>query len=263
MPDILLTNDDGYKSAGFFPLLKELSKDFSVVAVAPDEERSWIGKAITTKRTLRLNKVKLREFDVYTLNGTPADCVQIGLYNVLDSFPTMVVSGINQGLNIGHARILSSGTIGATMEASIEGVHALASSMRIPMEIKKTLDLFDEKNHSVFEQAAKITAKLTRILIKREFDDDVDLFSVNIPFDASIDSGIQITKPFKEPYGKLFYEKDGGYELVTPRIVFEKMQKQTDLKAISEGKISITPIHLDLFSKNSLKRVEHDLLNSW
>jgi len=263
MTDILLTNDDGYKSAGFLPLLKELSKEFSVVVVAPTKEKSWIGKAITTKKGLKLKKVKLDGFEIFTINGTPADCVQIGLYNVLDSFPKMVVSGVNQGANVGHARILSSGTIGAAMEASIEGVMALASSLRIPREIKKTLDLFDEKNYVVFENAAKITAKLAKLLIDKEFDNDVDLFSANIPFNVSLDTGIEITKPFKNPYGKLFYEEEDGFILRTPNLDFENLQDGTDLKALSEGKISLTPISLALFSNSSIKKVEQTIKNEW
>ena len=122
MADILLTNDDGYRSVGFLPLLKELSKQFSVVAVAPSEEKSWIGKSISARKELTIQKVKLGDFDIYSLNGTPADCVQVGLYDVLDNKPKLVISGINTGDNVGHARILSSGTVGAAMEASIDGV---------------------------------------------------------------------------------------------------------------------------------------------
>ena len=263
MTDILLTNDDGYKSAGFLPLLKELSKEFSVVAVAPDKERSWIGKAVTTKKVLKLKKMKRDGFEIFTTNGTPADCVQIGLYNVLDSFPKMVVSGVNQGANVGHARILSSGTIGAAMEASIEGVMALASSLRIPRETKKTLNLFDKKNCVVFENPANITVKLVKILIDKKFDDDVDLFSVNIPYDVSSDAEIEITKPFKEPYGKLFYEKEDGFVLSTPSLDFRNLKDGTDLKAIYEGKISFTPISLALFYDSSLKKLEQIIKKEW
>jgi len=263
MIDILLTNDDGYKSAGFLPLLRELSKEFSVVTVAPDREKSWIGKAVTKTKPLDLKKVKLKGFDIFTINATPADCVQIGLYNVLDSLPKMVVSGINQGSNVGHARILSSGTVGAAMEASIEGVKALASSLRIPRDTKKDIDLFDEKNYVVFENAAKMTVKLTKILIDKNFDDDVDLFSVNMPFNISLDAGIQITKPFKEPYGKLFYEEEDGFVLRTPHLDFENLQDGTDLKALSEGKISLTPISLDLFKEGSIEKVEKLIKNQW
>jgi 5'-nucleotidase len=263
MTDILLTNDDGYKSAGFLPLLKELSKEFSVVAVTPDREKSWIGKAITTKKVLKVRRVKRDGFEIATTNGTPADCVQIGLYNILDSFPKMVVSGINQGANVGHARILSSGTVGAAMEASIEGVKSIASSLRIPLEVKKKTNLFDPKNYWLFEDASKITAKIIKILMEKEFDDGVDLFSVNVPPGATIDSDIEITRPFKEAYGKLFHETDDGFVLTTPRLEFKNLQEGTDLKALSEGKISLTPISLALFSEHSIKKVRESIKNEW
>lgn len=264
MPEILLTNDDGYNSAGFFPLLKELSKDFSVFSITPDTERSWIGKAITTKKELKLTKIKKCNHEIFLLNGTPADCIQVGFYNILEKKPKLVLSGINQGSNVGSARILSSGTIGAAMEASIEGVCAIASSLRIPMEIKKDLDLFDEKNFVYFQNAAKITAKLTKILIDTKFDNSVDFFSINIPYDATLESEIAITKPFKDPYGQLFHiKKEGSFFHKTPRLEFKNLKKGTDLKALSEGKISITPISLDLILKDSIKKFEQIIMNNW
>jgi 5'-nucleotidase len=263
MTDILLTNDDGYRSAGFLPLLKQLSKEFSVVAIAPDEERSWIGKAITSRKTLNAKKVNVHGVELYSLNGTPADCVQIGLYTILDSFPKMVISGINQGVNIGHARILSSGTIGAAIEASIHGVPSLASSILIPSDKKKDLDLFDEKNFILFDQASRITSKIATILVQDIIEEDIDLFSINIPFDATIGSTLKITKPFRESYGRLFYEKDEGYTLKTPQIIYENMRENTDLKALYEGNISLTPINLDLTRDDLLKRVEQRIIKHW
>src|SRR3989344_3881178 len=188
MANILLTNDDGYNSVGFLPLLKELSKEFSVVTVAPTKEMSWIGKSITTKQELELKKIKLGKFNIFTLNGTPADCVQVGLYDVAEKRPTLVVSGINIGENIGYGRILSSGTVGAAMEASIDGVKAISSSLYIPPEIKKKTNFFDPKNHLMFENAAKITLKVIKILNKKKLGKNVDLVSVNIPYKATIDS---------------------------------------------------------------------------
>jgi 5'-nucleotidase len=264
MPDILLTNDDGYNSSGFYPLLNELSKHFSVFSITPDTEKSWIGKAITTKKELKLTKIKKENFQIFLLDGTPADCVQVGFYNILKTKPKLVLSGINQGSNVGSARILSSGTIGAAMEASIDGVMAIASSLRIPLEIKKTLNLFDEKNYTYFENAAKITTKLTKILIDKKFDNGVDLFSINIPFDATLDSEIAITKPFKDSYGQLFYLKENGSIFhKTPRLEFKNLKEGTDLKALSEGKISITPISLDLVLNDSFKKVEQTIIDSW
>ena len=263
MPDILLTNDDGCKSAGFFPLLKELSKHFSVVSLTPDNEKSWISKAVTTKEKLRITSIKKEDLEIFLLNGTPADCVQIGLYNMLKTKPKIVVSGINLGSNVGHARILSSGTVGAAMEASIEGVKSIATSLRIPLEIKKTLDLYNEKTYPFFENAAKITTKLTRLLIDKDFGVDADLFSINIPYDATLESEIEIAKPFKEPYGQLFHKKDDYFVHRTPRLEFKNLKDGTDLKALSEGKISITPISLSLFSEKPLKKFEKLLKKEW
>ena len=264
MPDILLTNDDGHNSAGFFPLLKELSKLFSVFSITPDTEKSWIGKAITQKKELKLTKIKKENYEIFLLDGTPADCVQVGIYNILKTKPKLVLSGINQGSNVGTARILSSGTIGAAMEASIEGVRAIASSIRIPLEIKKSLNLYDEKNYVYFENAAKITAKLTKILINLKFDTGVDLFSINIPLDATVDSEIAVTRPFKGGYGQLFHLKENGSIFhKTPRLEFKNLKEGTDLKALSEGKISVTPICLDLILKDSLKKVEQIIFDKW
>ena len=100
MTNILLTNDDWFDSVWFFPLLKELSKDFCVNCVAPDSEKSWVWKSISREKELSLNKVKIKDFDIFTLDWTPADCVQIGLFNILQKKPKMVVSGINTGNNM-------------------------------------------------------------------------------------------------------------------------------------------------------------------
>ncbi|HLD96956.1 MAG TPA: 5'/3'-nucleotidase SurE [Candidatus Nanoarchaeia archaeon] len=263
MADILLTNDDGYRSVGFLPLLKELSKQFSVVAVAPSEEKSWIGKSISARKELTIQKVKLGDFDIYSLNGTPADCVQVGLYDVLDNKPKLVISGINTGDNVGHARILSSGTVGAAMEASIDGVKSLASSLYLSLEIKKSTDFNNPENYKMFENAAKITAKLAAVLIDKDFGVGVDLVSLNIPFDATIHAPLAVTVPFREPYGKLFHKKGENFIHVNPDLDFKNLEEGTDIKALSEGKLSITPLSLEMVSKGSLKRFGRLVKEGW
>jgi len=262
MTDILVTNDDGYHSAGFIPLVRELLKDYSVVAVAPDRGRSWIGKAITTKTKLELKKIKREGVELYTLSGTPADCVQVGLYDIVDTRPRLVVSGINFGLNIGHARILSSGTIGAAMEAAIDGLPAIAVSLQIPMTMRGKIDFYDAKSYPVFENAAKITVKLIKKINHRRFD-DVDLFTVNVPFDATVDTEVAVTTPYKKPYGRLFHRNEGKYLQRTPPVEFTDIQEGTDLQAINEGKISVTPISLSLTPKNSSKHIEDAIKSDW
>jgi len=262
MTDILVTNDDGYNCSGFVPLVRALRKEYSVVAIAPDRGRSWIGKAITTKTELELKNIQRDSVDLYTLSGTPADCVQIGLYDLVETRPKQVVSGINFGLNIGHARILSSGTIGAAMEAAIDGVPAIAVSLQVPMHVRGKIDFYNSKSYSVFENAAHITLKLIKKINFRRFD-DVDLFSVNIPFEATVDTDIEITTPFKKPYGRLFHQTKGKFLQRTPPVEFTKMLEGTDLKAIHEGKISMSPINLSLTPHSSLQEVKSVITSEW
>jgi 5'/3'-nucleotidase len=263
MTDILITNDDGYKSAGFVPLIKELSKIYSVTAVVPDRGRSWVGKAITTKKQLRLKKITYEGVDMFLLDGTPADCVQIGLYDVVDTRPKMVISGINIGLNIGQARTLSSGTICAAIEGAIDGVRAIASSLSIPLKIRdKKIDFYKPENYHYFENAAKITTKVTSIIENRTFD-GVDLFSLNIPFDATVDTPLEITTLFKTRYGRLFHKIGKKFIHSTPPIVYKNMEEHSDLKALSENIISLTPMNISFGSCHSFQTVKNIFEQEW
>jgi 5'-nucleotidase len=263
MTDILITNDDGYKSAGFVPLVRELSKKYSVTAVVPTRGRSWIGKAITTKKELRIKKIMYQGVDMFLLDGTPADCVQIGLYDVVDTRPKMVISGINIGLNIGRARTLSSGTIGAAIEGSIDGVRAIASSLSIPIKMRDNeTDFYHPKNYRFFENAAQITIKVASIIIEKTFD-GVDLFSLNIPFDATIDTPLTITTLFKTRYGRLFHKKRKTFIHQTPPVEFKNMEENSDLRAIHDNKISLTPMNISFAAQHSYDNVQHVFKEKW
>jgi 5'-nucleotidase len=263
MTDILMTNDDGYKSAGFVTLIKELSKKYAVTTVVPDRGRSWIGKAITTKKELKIKNITYNGVEMFLLNGTPADCVQIGLYDVVDTRPKMVISGINIGLNIGQARTLSSGTIGAAIEGSIDGVRSIASSLSIPLALRnKNIDFYNSKSYPLFENAARITTKVTTIIMNRAFD-SVDLFSLNIPFHATVDTPLEITTLFKTRYGRLFHKKGNKFFHETPPIQFKNMEEKSDLKALSENKISLTPMNISFAAYQSLQNVEQVFQKEW
>src|SRR5215472_1710409 len=116
MKHILLTNDDSYLCAGFYPLLTELRKRHEVTAIAPKEQKSWVGKSVSAHKNVKVQKIAFEDTNVFAVEGTPADCVQIGIYGILPKRPDLVASGINAGENVGHGRILSSGTVGAAME---------------------------------------------------------------------------------------------------------------------------------------------------
>jgi 5'-nucleotidase len=265
-PTILLTNDDGYQSIGFYPLLSELSKDFSVTAVVPSGPRSWIGKSISAHEEVTIDKHRLHDSTIYLCSGTPADCVQIGLYDILKVKPACVVSGINIGVNIGHGRILSSGTIGAAMEAAIDGVFAISSSYHIPSSTRAHTDFFDQENYSIFENAAQITHKFVQLVLSKELPKDIDIVTLNIPYEASADTSLKIAKPFRQPYGQLFQKTGNAYTHREPNVDLVDIgipEEGSDLNALLEGHISVTPINLELSSKNSISVLEKIIIPDW
>jgi len=263
MTDILLTNDDGYKSIGFHPLQRELLKEHMVTSVVPSSERSWIGKSLTLGRKLKPVQVTHEGLDLFAIDATPADCVQIGIHGICKIKPKILVSGINIGLNTGHARILSSGTIGAAMEAAIAGVKSIAASLYMRPAFKKKIGLFDPKNYGVYDNAAKITAKLVRLLVDYKFDEKTDLVSINIPYEATVDTPFVITRPIKTTYGQVFEKEGDSFALKQKPIELDDCINGTDLCAIKDGKISITPINLDLYHPESLTRLNEYLEGKW
>ena len=127
--NILLTNDDGIHAPGIFAIKHALEKIADVLVVAPDTERSAVGHAITLSDPLRVNEIhKENLFFGYAVNGTPADCVKLGLSCLSEKSIDVVVSGINMGLNTA-TNILYSGTVSAAAEAVIMGIPGLAVSL--------------------------------------------------------------------------------------------------------------------------------------
>lgn len=262
MADILLTNDDGYKSVGLYALYKELSLYFNVVVVAPLEQKSWQGKSITANKELSIEKTKVNDMTAYIVNGTPADCVQLGIYEIFQKKPRWVVSGINIGANIGHGRILSSGTAGAGMEAAIDGIHAIMSSIYLP-EIKSNQGIFDENNLGLLENPAKATTKIVKILFNKKLHNDIDIISINMFSPVSPNSKFEITNLHKDPYGKLFHRKGAKFHHLTPSIKVHRALEGTELNALLQNKISITPISLELTSQRSKKSLEDIIGKEW
>jgi 5'-nucleotidase len=263
MTDILITNDDGYKSAGLIPLIRELSKIYSVTAIVPDRGRSWVGKAITTKKKLKLKKITYQGVELFLLTGTPADCVQIGLYDIVNTRPKLILSGINIGLNIGRARTLSSGTIGAVIEGAIDGVRGIATSLSIPMEMKDNkTDFYHPKNYPLFENAARITTKVSSIIMKTAFN-GVDLFSLNIPFDATVNTPLMITTLFKTRYGRLFHKDGKTFLHQTPPIQYTDMEDFSDLKALHDNAISLTPMNISFQPPTSVATLQNIIKQEW
>ena len=224
MKTILVTNDDGYTSAGYVSLLQALSKEYHIIAVVPSTKKSWIGKAVTAYDTLKITPLSYEGFELYTINGTPADCVQIGLYHIMNSRPDAVISGINLGTNIGTARLLSSGTIGAAMEATLASIPSIAFSLSIPKDIRRTHDLYSKTSVPLFHSAAEIAQKLSRTLLESNLTKKI--FSVNMPYQATISSTLEITIPFDVGYGPLFQVSEKQITHVVPPVEYTDMKKE-------------------------------------
>lgn len=263
MADILLTNDDGFESIGFYPLYRELAKDFEVVAIAPDKQKSWQGKSITKKKSLTLKKKKLSNLEVYVLDGTPADCVQVGLYELALERPKLIVSGINIGSNLGCGKVLSSGTAGAGMEAAIDGIRAIASSLHLTEEDDREINYFHRDYYYIYDNAAKITAKIVKAIIDQELESDVDLLAINIPKKATMESDFLITSLYRERYGQLFFREGNKFIHKNPPMKLDQAAEGTDFYAINHNKISVTPISIDLTSRSSKEKLDQVIRSKW
>jgi len=127
--NILLTNDDGIYAPGLEALYRQLVVGHTVSVIAPDREQSAVGHGITLNAPLRVNRISLNNsFQGYAVSGTPADCIKMGVLEILDVRPDMVISGINPGANVG-VNINYSGTVAAAKEATLYGIKAIAVSI--------------------------------------------------------------------------------------------------------------------------------------
>lgn len=238
-PLILVSNDDGIHSEGIIALAAALEPVGEVVVVAPDRERSAVSHSLTLHRPLRVEELAPGRFAV---NGTPTDCVNLAINGILPRRPTLVVSGINKGANLGDD-VTYSGTVSAAMEGTLLGVSSLAISL-----IGRTTFRFDA--------AAAFAARLTAWVVERGLPPDT-LLNVNVPAleDGRPVRGFALTRMGRRRYGDAIVEK------VDPRgkkyywIGGEELQfadeEGTDFSAVSAGLISVTPIHLDLTNYKS------------
>jgi len=244
---ILLTNDDGIHSEGIRVLADFLAEVAEVLVVAPDRERNAASHALTLHKPLRMEEIRPK---TYSVNGTPTDCVTLGVLHLLKRRPCLVVSGINKGGNLGDD-VTYSGTVSAAFEGTLLGIPSVAVSQ------------MGEKDFH-FSTAAAFTARLARLVLERGLEKDT-LLNVNVP-NLSPDrvQGVRFTS-----LGKRLFEGNGGViEKIDPRgkkyywigVAGVKWADlgDTDDKAIAEGRISVTPLHLDLTQYRAL---EH--LHTW
>lgn len=159
--NILLTNDDSHNSPLFGIIIDKLKTFGNLTIVVPKEEQSWTGKCISYSRRLQVEKLRLNGHPAFCVNGKPADCINLGIYHICETIPDLVVSGINIGINTGLGYALSSGTVGACLEANIAGLPAVALSQ----DIERSL-FFQWKKERIFEKEVieKISSQSDRFI---------------------------------------------------------------------------------------------------
>ncbi len=234
---ILISNDDGIDSPGIAALAKELKKIGEVTVIAPRTEQSAVGHAITMKMPLRINEYfKNGNLFGYAVDGTPADCIKIGIRNILKTRPDIVISGINNGSNAA-INIIYSGTVSAAREAAIMDIPALAVSVTS----------HDAKEYGY---AARIAGKLAQMVVKNGLEKGT-LLNVNVPnLPEEEIAGILLTQQGKSKWDDIYEERHDPYGKKYYWLTGNLMETDKDLLsdqfALRNNYVSVTPIHFDL-----------------
>jgi 5'-nucleotidase len=237
MKRILVTNDDGVRSEGIHELARELARLGSVAIVAPHLEASAIGHALTLRRPLRVEQIRA---NVYEVDGTPTDCVNVAIARILQYVPDLVVSGINKGYNLGDD-VTYSGTVAGAMEGALLGIPSIAVSL------ERTGDRYD------FKPAAAAAAQVAERVIAQGLPSRT-FVNINVP--AGKPRGFRITVQARrnhvtvvdqriDPRGQAYYWIEEGQNDWEPH-------DRSDYQAVKAGYVSVTPLQPDLTDYNAL-----------
>jgi 5'-nucleotidase len=241
MRRILVTNDDGYRSEGLKELADVLRGLGDVTVVAPMTEASAIGHALTLRHPLRLESMSDR---VFAVDGTPTDCVNIGVTQVFKGLPDLVVSGINKGWNLGDD-ITYSGTVAGALEGALLGAPAIAISL------KATRGDYD------FRFAARAAAAMAEAILRRPLPARTFL-NINVPkgqpkgYRATVQAKrnhLTSVAERRDPKGRAYYWIEEGQNEWEPH-------DRSDYQAVRDGYVSVTPLHPDLTAHHALAAVE-------
>ena len=250
---ILLTNDDGIYAPGLAALEREMRVLGEVVVVAPATEQSGVGHSITYLTPLIVKEVFRNEGGIegerrcgWAVEGSPADCVKIGILQFCPRPPDLVISGINGGLNAG-INVLYSGTVAAAIEGAFFGVTSVAVSLE-----------YDE--HARFDKAARLAREIVCRILEQK-GSEPQLYNLNIPTAALSGTPEVCVVPMhvtrygdtfekrQDPWGRdYFWLKGGPAPFVAGR--------ETDLSALARGKVTITPLDYDMTRQSALANMQ-------
>jgi 5'-nucleotidase len=243
---ILLTNDDSHDSPLFLNTIEVLQTKGDLTVVVPAEEQSWKGKSMTRFGPLYVDRIDLHGTPAYSVTGTPADCVNLAVYNLLEKPPDIVVSGINIGTNTGLGFMLASGTVGACLEANIAGIPALALSQALePAVFRQWHD-----NRGFLPETATHLKSMSDEIIPLVWDSLIEsvgsepiTWNVNFPFARSPELTIVKTKLGQTFYQRCFSKRGDQYFHDLARFSIDP-DPESDLAAIRNGNVSVTEIDI-------------------
>lgn len=243
---ILLTNDDGIYAPGLEALERELQKLGTVTVVAPVTEQSGVGHSITFLSPLICKEVyhgKRRRG--WAAEGSPADCVKIGILELCPQAPDLVVSGMNAGLNAG-VNVLYSGTVAAAIEGAFFGITSVAVSMEFNDDAR-------------YDQAAAMARRVIELLVRRR-ESESKLFNVNIPAKAvGRETGLRVVPMSVAGAGEKYIErqdpKGRTYYWVSPETRKCSAEYETDLSALEKGFVTLSPLQYDMTDRATMERM--------
>ena len=247
MKNVLLSNDDGIESRGIWALKEHFEEHFNVFVVAPDRERSATGHSISLHDPIRLKVVE--EGRVFAVNGTPVDAVHLALHGVVKEKIDVVVTGINMGLNLG-TDVFYSGTISAASQAKVLSIPAVAVS----------IDVSSRPVH--YETAAYVARRVVEKIDEKKVESGI-ILSVNVPnLEIHEIEGIEITRLGKRFYNDRLIEREdpkrNKYYWIEGAHAHDILDEGTDVKAVHERRVSITPLRFDITAGDYI-----DTLKQW
>jgi len=243
MPNILVTNDDGVHSEGIKVLAEALRHLGDVTVVAPMQEASAIGHALTLRRPLRIEPIAPQTFGI---DGTPTDCVNLAISHIIKEKPDLIVSGINKGWNLGDD-VTYSGTISAALEGALLGIPGIAISTQN----------FHRRNEFEFGPSGKAGAIVAELVLERGIP-KFTFLNINVPHGPN--KGFRVTVQARrnhitvvderiDPRHRAYYWIEEGENEWEPH-------DRSDYQAVRDGYISITPLQPDMTAHDALKFLE-------
>jgi 5'-nucleotidase len=257
MKSILIVNDDGINSQGIKAAAEAVKDLGKITIVAPKKQKSGVGRSLSLRKPLPVEKVEINDFSSYSVDGTPVDSVIVGLFALLKQPPDLLISGINLGENM-SSEITTSGTVCAAIEGANHDIPSIAISLHLEEKFK-----FGKGSDVDFTLSKDALRSVSKKILENGLPKNVDLLNINVPNPHSMRTGIKVTKLAHRMYSakvKRMDEPFGGSSYLIDGDAIFNAKPGTDVYAVRvENSISVTPLTLDFTAHDGIKDLEFQL----